>query len=278
MIKPMCIYHDPCTDGFAAAWVVNSVFGSNCEYVPGVYGEKCPVIRPGQDVVLVDFSYKRPIMEAIIAIAGKVIVLDHHKTAQAELEGLDGIRSGVEIHFDMTKSGAVMAWEFFRPNELVPTALKYVQDRDLWTKKLEGVDEFTFALMSYPKDFSVWTDLIERGPATLIDEGRHIKRYYLSRVNEMLTTAYQARLMGHTIWVCNSPNFAASEVAGALAERGPFGVSYCEVKAGHYQYSLRSRGVDGLDVSLIARTLGGGGHKNASGFMSDHRAHHPVHF
>jgi len=33
-----------------------------------------------------------------------VVVLDHHQTAQKALEGLNF------AHFDMTKSGAVLAW------------------------------------------------------------------------------------------------------------------------------------------------------------------------
>ena len=68
-------------------------------------------------------------------------------------------------------------------------------------------------------------------------------------------------------YIANVPYFAASEVAGELAERegAEFGACYFEVQYNMWQYSLRSR--DEFDVSKIAEYYGGGGHKNAAGFV-----------
>jgi hypothetical protein len=73
-------------------------------------------------------------------------------------------------------------------------------------------------------------------------------------------------LAGYRVYAVNSTvNF--SEVAGELAKKGPFGVVWFVRSDGKYQYSLRSEG--DFDVSAIAKSFGGGGHKNAAGFEAD---------
>jgi nanoRNase/pAp phosphatase (c-di-AMP/oligoRNAs hydrolase) len=52
-------------------------------------------------------------------------------------------------------------------------------------------------------------------------------------------------------------------------------MSWWQRADGKFQYSLRSRnhlkeGDDSFDVSELAKLMGGGGHKNAAGFESDH--------
>ena len=79
MTKPLCIYHGNCADGFGAAWVVRRFVGDgNVDFHPGVYQDPLPDVT-GHDVVIVDFSYKRPVMEKLIDAAQTVIVLDHHR-------------------------------------------------------------------------------------------------------------------------------------------------------------------------------------------------------
>ena len=297
-MKPLCIYHGGCDDGFAAAWCVREALGDEVEFYPGIY-QKEPPPHDGRDVILVDFSYKRAILDAMAAKANSVLILDHHKTAQEDLvdlskpppwdswSGASHLPEGPAMValFDMDRSGAALAWDYFigdgsslglklavarRQREFI----EYIQDRDLWRKRLPGGDEFTIALRSFPQDFLIWDKLIDAGPQTLIAEGVAIRRYYRLRVEELKRISYQATMADHLIWIANVPYFAASEVAGELAERGlAFGACYFEAEAGRFQYSLRSRG--DFDVSAVARAFGGGGHKAAAGFSTDRPIHKP---
>lgn len=267
MSKILCIFHASCDDGFAAAWCVRKRFGDGVEFFPGVY-QKAPPDVTGRDVVMVDFSYKRPVIEEMISKAASLTILDHHKTAEADLKDID-----TNVVFDMNRSGAGIAWDYFH-KEPRPEFINYIEDRDLWRKKLAFGDEFTIALRSYPQEFEVWDDLVRAGAVALIREGHGIQRYYRLRVDELKKSAYPATLSGHEILVSNAPYFAASEVAGELAEGRPFGASYFEVQAGKYQYSLRSRD-NGVDVSEIAKQFGGGGHRNAAGFTVSALVHIP---
>lgn len=284
--KLLCIYHGGCDDGFAAAWAVRAACGDAVEFHAGAYQRDPPDVT-GRPVVLVDFSYKRPVLEAMAAKAAGIIVLDHHHTAAQDLFGfptplpfpLAQNAAGfakITALFDMTRSGAGIAWDYFHPGEPRPDFINYIEDRDLWRKALPGGDEFTIALRSHPQDFTVWDSLVERGPGALIDEGKSIQRYYRLRCEDLKRSAYEAQLAGHTVWISNAPYFAASEVAGELAERpgAAFGASYFEVARGRWQYSLRSRG--DFDVSAVAVQFGGGGHKGAAGFTVDAPVHREV--
>lgn len=291
-MNPLCIYHGHCDDGFAAAWCVRAALGADAvEFHLGVYQMPPPDVT-GRDVIIVDFSYKRPVIEEMANAANSLLIIDHHKSAAEDLAGLqapfgagwkrhlgnvyqdrcEGVPRSVYAQFDMERSGAGMTWDFFHGGDR-PAFVNYIEDRDLWRKSLPGGDEFTIALRSYPQHFAVWDGLVSAGPGALIAEGRSIQRYYRLRVDELKRSAYVAILRGHRIWVANAPYFAASEVAGELAEREmtAFGACYFEVSGGRYQYSLRSR--DSFDVSEIARAYGGGGHKGAAGFTVDAPVH-----
>lgn len=266
MMKPdLCVYHGGCDDGFGAAFAIWKRFGDSVAYHPGVYGVPPPDVT-GLNVAVVDFSYKRDVMREIATKAKSVLVLDHHKTAEAELAGLraDGCPN-VEVHFDMSRSGAMMAWQYFHPDSDISEFFEYLQDRDLWTKQLPGVDEFTAALRSYPQEFLVWDELFSRlGPEGLIDEGVAIQRYYRILIEQHKKHAYRRDIGGHVVPVVNASLFMASELAGELSEGEPFAAVYAENET-HVTWSLRSRD-GGLDVSEIAKQFGGGGHKRAAGF------------
>lgn len=288
-MKPICIYHGHCDDGFAAAWAVRKAVGPKLfEFYPGVYQQEPPDVT-GRHVLLVDFSYKRPVLMQMAAKARSIVILDHHKTASEDLSGfrepapfaewaetpkVEGDPEPIAALFDMNRSGAGMAWDFFH-NQPRPEFINYVEDRDLWRKTLPGGDEFTIALRSYPQDFAIWDALVAAGSKSLIDEGHSIQRYYRQRVEELKRSAYPALLAGEAIYIANAPYFAASEVAGELCERAPtFGACYFEVRPGEWQYSLRSRG--DFDVSAIAKMFGGGGHKAAAGFTVKSPVHERV--
>lgn len=287
-MKPICIYHGGCDDGFGAAWAVRHALGDDVELHAGQYGREPPNVT-GRDVILVDFSYKRPVLMEMAAVARSIVVLDHHKTAAEDLAGFPtpkdynpqhiadaadfGNFSRIEALFDMDRSGAGIAWDFFHPGQERPAFINYLEDRDLWRKSLPGSDEFTIALRSHPFEFPVWDKLVAAGPGPLIEEGKSIQRYYRLRVEEFKRGAYLSELAGVPCMATNAPYFAASEVAGELSamEGAQFGLCYFEGSNGEYFYSLRSRG--DFDVSAIAKQFGGGGHKNAAGFKSQAPAH-----
>lgn len=61
MSNTLCIYHGTCMDGFTAAWVVRKALGEGVEFYAATHGDPPPDVT-GKNVIMVDFSYKRPVL------------------------------------------------------------------------------------------------------------------------------------------------------------------------------------------------------------------------
>lgn len=260
-MKKLCIYHHNCADGFGAAWVVRRALGDDVDFFPGVYQTPPPDVT-GRDVIIVDFSYKRPTLIDMAARAGSILILDHHQSAAAELVDLP---SNVNTIFDMDHSGAMLAWRHFFPGEEPPQLLEHIQDRDMWRFYLEGTREIQAAVFSYPYDFATWDLLMTTDIDQLYMEGEAIERKHHKDIAEFIElAAHRMTIAGYHVPVLNAPYFWASDAGHILAKGEPFAACYYDVPDGRV-FSLRST-EEGCDVSKIAALFGGGGHKHAAGF------------
>lgn len=246
------LYHADCSDGFGAAWAIWKQF-PHSRFIAVKHGHPPPDHFGGQRVVIVDFSYPRPVLEAMAAEAKELLVLDHHITAQQALAGLP------YAYFDQQKSGAVLAWEWAH-GTAAPWLLQYIQDKDLWQWALPGSREINAALASYPFDFELWNRLSQ---AALEQEGRAILRYEQELVNKLVAHAVPVDFQGVVVPAVHSP-ILTSQIGERLSPHHPFCLIWHD-RDGRRFYSLRSR-EDGTDVGAIAASFGGGGHTHAAGF------------
>lgn len=260
MKNTVVIYHANCLDGFGAAYAAWLTLGNCADYIPAKYGSEPPDVR-GKHVYILDFSYPRDVLIQMCKDSQSMLVLDHHKTAQKDLEGLPFAK------FDMTKSGCILAWERLNHFKAPPRLLSIIQDRDLWQFKLDGTKEITAALYSFvPFEFKAWEALD-------IDElylrGKDLLLVQEKDVNQAFERRHEIYLDGHTGLACNAIPKLSSDLGHKLAtESGTFGaVYYYDGERNKWCFSLRSNG--DFDVSTIAKTYGGGGHKNAAGFEID---------
>lgn len=289
--RPLVLYHANCQDGFTAAWCAWKHM-PHAEFIPVQYGQEPPDVC-GRDLYILDFSYKRPAMERLVRECAEIVVLDHHKTAQADLAGLDDFAAKLgtahRIRFDMHKCGARLAWEQFCTNQDPPFLIELVQDRDLWQWKVPYSKELNAWLASLERTFDAW-DIIandlsrpylrrdgvplgftveeewlcSKYTESAVDQGRAILRYQDQQVDAICNTAREVELGGEKILAANT-SVLFSEVAGKFAEGRPFGAAWFIRSDGKKQWSLRSR-EGGVDVSEVAKRYGGGGHKHAAGF------------
>ena len=274
----ICIYHANCDDGFAAAYAVWKRFGDDIEFIACQYGDEPPNVT-GKDVLIVDFSFKKDVMQAIGNAARRVIVLDHHKTARAELADFlqlqavggpfekryaDRMMEGVGVCFDMDKSGCRLAWEYCFGSEPMPDWFAAVEDRDLWRFALTGTKEICIAIRSMPRNFESWDMFTAE---RLANEGVTIRRYVDMIIRNICDTAFVEEIAGHKVPVAACSYDFVSETAHELLRRNPDApFAACVVRSYNgTTYSLRSTD-DRMDVSEIAKANGGGGHRNAAGF------------
>lgn len=277
-MKALVCFHDNCPDGFTAAWAVWKSLGDAAEYRAVNYGQALPTDIAGRDVILVDFSYPRAQLDLMADAAKSVQVYDHHKTAQADL---DGWTRG-KVVFDMERSGAGIAWDEFHQGEATwlgvrPNLISYVEDRDLWRWELRDSREISEYIFSLPRDFQTWDRLgvclggnaapVSPGFIAAVESGAALLRAKKIRVAEICKNARWVQLAGHRIPLVNTA-WDFSEIGEYLCEQFP-DASF----AGYYfdrkdvrQFGFRSRG--GFDVSAVCKVYGGGGHAAAAGFTS----------
>jgi hypothetical protein len=246
------LYHAECTDGFGAAWAIWKRF-PNARFVPVKHGNPPPSDLKDHRVVIVDFTYARPILETMVTETKELLVLDHHITAERALEGLP------YAYFDQAKSGAVLSWEWAHGSE-APWLLQYIQDKDLWTWALPGSREINAALASYPFDFNLWDRFSQ--PA-MEQEGRAILRYEHELVGKLMAQAVMVEFQGVVVPSVQSA-VLTSQIGERLSPSHPFCLIWHD-RDGRRYFSMRSR-AGGADVGAIAVSFGGGGHAHAAGF------------
>ncbi len=264
--KALCIYHGNCLDGFAAAWAVRHALGEEVEFHKGIHQQTPPDVSD-RDVFLVDFSYKKDVLISMLKTAASITILDHHITAVQDL--LELMDSGeLKGLFNMNKSGAMLAWEWFHPEHQAPELIAFIQDRDLWKFELEGSREINAALSSYPFDFSVWDTLMASGDAEIADLkniGAAIERKLQKDIEELLASGVRRMVIaGYDVPVLNAPSAYVSDAGHIMSINEPFAACYWDHAAGR-SFSLRSSET-GVDVAEVAKKFGGGGHAKAAGF------------
>lgn len=300
----LCIYHSHCMDGFTAAWVVRKALGEGVEFHAATHGDPPPDVT-GKNVIIVDFSYKREVLLEMARKAVSMLVLDHHKSAEADLQPKEWDAEGPSIRridewpkdygyerfqqavvqdfsegapgaviyalFDMERSGAGIAWDFFMEEPRV-AFIDHVEDRDLWRFKLEDTRNICAAIFSYDYTFANWDELDHRFalyPQHIIAEGMAVERKHHKDIAEFVKKATRFIMIGgHSVPVVNVPYMWGSDAAHLLctnyAMAGTFAAYYWDRK-GFCEFGLRSL-PDGMDVSEVAKLYGGGGHKHAAGF------------
>ncbi len=281
----LILYHGHCPDGWCAAFIASKRY-PEAQLIPLDHGAtNPPPIVKDLDVLMVDFSLRtREENDALAAAAKSFRILDHHKTAQAVLEGAP------YAVFDMKRSGAGLAWDYLfgKDSQLLqssplvykpeyvhdqsvwaiterPWYVNYVEDRDLWNWKFPSSREICAFLGTLPFTIEAWDELdgADIRSVKVAGDGAlaHINHY----VREAVKQAQTGILQGYRTAVLNVPYLNCSEVGNELAKTHEVSLTWFERGDGIVQFSLRSIG--DIDVSAIAKVFGGGGHKNAAGFQ-----------
>jgi oligoribonuclease NrnB/cAMP/cGMP phosphodiesterase (DHH superfamily) len=265
MTKPnLVIYHQNCIDGIVAAGIAYSALGDTADYVPMQYGTVPDIASmAGRHVYILDFSFSREVCEQIHSVALYLVILDHHRTAQAALAGLP------YAMFDMTVSGAMLAWRYWYPADEPSKLVRYVSDYDIWNHHTSDIKALNQGLRTMPMDVPTFSDLAMNGDysnlANLLIKGYAILEYTDRQVESISRYAMPSDIGGHRGLIINASSVFTSALGHMLAEQsGTYGAVFTMASDGKMIVSLRSIGE--YDVSEIARSHGGGGHLNAAAF------------
>lgn len=289
------LYHANCSDGTTAALIAMEALGrENCTCLPVKYGDPPPEMPCARNVYIVDFSYPRGILDNILEhISGRLVVLDHHKTAVFDLIGesqsfLGTLGDGrLLLYLDTKLSGAQLAMIHFNQmhrKDLVALS-NYVADRDLWKWKLtysrevsevisnvnlSDFDESAESLLSIAErlgDDEEFNDLVAEGSALRCRTRRLIEEH-LEDVRSFVWSL-SPEVTQHTKVVCCTAKRIVSELGHEMCKSSPLVALVWSPLPDTEEITCSLRSAEeGPDVSAIARTYGGGGHPHAAGFRT----------
>lgn len=274
------IYHSPCNDGFASALAAYEARGDkDVTYIPMAYHSELPEDEKikGKNILVADFSFDKDTLEKLRCIANKVMILDHHKTAQEKLSGVEG------VFLDMAHSGAVLSYEYFNIlNKPCPDFYLYIQDRDLWewvykekSKPLhahiisqtgQGNKDYDFRLLKSLLIESKLDEAITNGNKLLEADHQWVEEKAKLAKKGIFKTSKKSYSISY---IALESDKLISELGEYLCNEGKSDFAMLYFKLPDNQYKVSMRSLDEVDVSDIAKSLGGGGHKNAAGFVTD---------
>jgi oligoribonuclease NrnB/cAMP/cGMP phosphodiesterase (DHH superfamily) len=266
-MENICFYHANCVDGFGSALVVNST-GDNWNCIPIQYGQDPLKMLQGKEVdklYVVDFCFNRETILNFKNICTELVIIDHHKTNVETINSLS--EEEIDIVFDLEHSGAVLTWKYLHPDTTIPPLLRYIEDRDLWKWELPYSKEVSAGLATLKKDFGIWNKYLHDCIA-LANIGKPIVNYQNSLVDDLARRAVIITdSEGRKVAKINSSLFQ-SELGNHLMQSRDIDyamIYFDNLEENRRIYSLRSIDTK-TDVSVIAKSKGGGGHRNSASY------------
>ncbi len=269
----LCIYHSADHDGKGSAAIVKYAH-KDCELIGFNYDGEIPYseIDKHEDIVICDISFPMEYMFKLHETKN-LIWIDHHASAIEAYEnylkqvggfGIKGLRSVGTAAIELT-------WNYFFPTKEVPLGVKLLALNDLFDLKDKRVRPFEYAFQSLgvnrPYEH-VWKDLFENqiDIPLMVEKGKAILSYIKHRDYRLVRNmAFEGKYNNLRFIAVNMPQ-AGSDFFESLdnINNYDFMISFSLNKRSKWNLSFRTT-KENVDVSEIASTLGGGGHKKASG-------------
>jgi len=280
----LVIYHSPCYDGFASAWVFHHYsehFHDPIEYKPMNYNQEIHLKGKYNYIFVVDFSFNKDVIDVLLKdnVNKKLIILDHHKTAKENLLPLTKKRNKkLDIVFDMDRAGCQITWDYitdflFHTNQSRPKIIDYIADRDLWRWKLPFSKQINMYLSEKKcmSSFETFDNTIENwNMMSMQREGKDLLDGQQKTIKKIINKhSYYGCITGHPCFIVQSTLYI-SEIGDYLlhySKNKKLGVDivciyYYDCENKHFRFSLRSKQ---FDITSICKQFQGGGHENAGG-------------
>lgn len=277
-----CCYHKIDFDGVCSAAIVCHYHDGELSMYPLDYGLDIPweVLGRFDRVYVVDYMLK-PIERFIdLAKDTEVVWIDHHVTNLTDaiqsttLTAMNGIRQ-LEV------GACELTWWHLYQSTPIPDAVRYLGRWDVWDHEDIKTVRFQYGLKACrnimePRDIT-WQLLLndeEHGKQRtleIIEDGEPIERYAQAIHRHHIHRYGKSRYLpmtGCQALIINSTFHGSQMFDRYKASWLKAGVLYnWDPEAGRWSVRLYGLTSD-IDVSVIARAHGGGGHPGAAGFMA----------
>lgn len=271
----ICIHHNKDLDGYSSGAIIKKKY-PNCTLIGWDYGNPIPKVPQGEEIIMIDISF--PIDEMKKLGEGRQLTLiDHHISFKKEYDERVDCWDKFLYIYKAGVAACEIGWKFCFPEFDIPVAITLLGEYDTWRNSDKGRWEneilpFQFAMRTEctsPETFDSWLlscdYYSDKAIVDRIKIGKAILKYQQGQ--DMLAcerASFEANLDGHKGIFLNQGAFSSETLKTVFnPEKHQIMVGF-QFNGRFWNVSLRSIG--DIDVSIIAKSRGGGGHKNAAGF------------
>lgn len=278
------IFHSRDLDGFSSG-AIGKRYYPNATLIPWDYGEPIPEIPEGESLIVVDVSFPMEQMEKY-AQGRKMLWVDHHASSIKEYEEYFEGESSFDAYIKIGKAACELMWEYLYPKEEMPLAIQLLGSYDVWRNenkeywdklivpfqygmrlKCNSVDTFPMILFGTDDQSNPTEESVEFARVTF-QEGKLVLAYQKTMNQNACKCAFEATIKGYRA-ICLNVGGANSQVFDSVWDPEKYDLMVPFIWTGKFwKASLYTTKTD-IDCSVIAKSLGGGGHKQAAGFEID---------
>lgn len=266
-----CFYHAADLDGHCSGAIVK-YFHLKCEMIGINYGDNFPwdTIGENEIIYMVDFSLQ-PFSDMIrlSKLTPHFHWIDHHISAIK-----DHRKSQIPIHGKRRDGiGACqLIWEYLSDGCKLPYAIKLLAEYDVRNHSDIATLPFQYGMRlenTWPENTSLWDELFSSNDKVgHILEAGHIVLKYINQDNEKYckSCAFETELDGLKCIAINKM-LTNSQVFDSVWDNQTYDAMLTfGYRKGKWTVSLYTD-KNNIDVSVIAKNRGGGGHKQAAEFQ-----------
>ncbi len=226
------------------------------EYIPLGRDTEPPAAEDFADahMYFIDFCYPQELMDAYVASAKAVTVLDHH-------EGMESvIKSMPEYRYTTEHSGSVNFLAVLPPTRAYAYLLAYIEQGDLYRFGLPNTEQILTYAYTLPHSFSAWENLAhELENPEQFERIRVLGEQFAEHKNiivqQIMKQAELVEFEGYRCYLASCSKQFTSPVGNKLSQKLPPLALVASVHAWGLRVSLRSDGT--VDISEFARKYGG---------------------
>lgn len=283
----ICIYHSKDLDGYCSGAIVKRKY-PDAKLIGYDYGWPFPLADDelmGQDVIMIDVSLPMNDMFVLGLRCRHLTWIDHHISAinayndfPPHSQGGENITAILENGVSACEGG----WKYLFPDEIMPTAVKLLGEYDTWRNQDKqrwdnaimpfqyGMRMICSSAETFPQELFEMPEIVTDSPVySIIRDGKTILAYQKTQNERACRSSFEIEFEGLKA-ICLNNGGANSQVFESVYDENRHDVMIPFVFTGnHWTFSLYTTKKE-VDCSVIAKSYGGGGHRQAAGFQLKH--------
>lgn len=287
----ICIYHSRDLDGYCSAAIVKKWHDEINDYPDNVgkgkltligwdYGKPIPELND-EHLIMVDISFPKEIMLGLYEKLGdNFIWIDHHISAIKDCNDYQTEKGVLSIRGlqKTDRAACELTWDYLFTTKEMPMAVHLLgvydswrnKDKEKWDKQVMpfqyGMRGICNSVDSFPMQYLD----SDKGLNDIVHTGRTLLEYQKQQNTGLCRIAFEKTFKGLRA-ICINASGTGSQTFESIWDENKYDLMISFFYNGRHDFytvSLYSTKHE-IDCSVLAKEMGGGGHKGAAGFQTN---------